>query len=630
MTNSPGENEAKVDVVVIDDSLRFALHLWRRFGEVLAVGFGDQVALRTAAEPRRSTWFGSWRDKVWQPEPLMSTSGEVAFWWIDAVPGDQLDAELDKVFAKRRAPGLVVVIDAHAEPRKGAEKDAERYEINDAIRRTLDREGIEGAHIFAVSSLAPGDLKDPAREGVDVHPRVMPKTPATLNTILWEVRRRADPKSVEDEPPPGTDSTAVPAPPPQDRHILVTGAGFEFQPERCLGSDLVAVGLPTTSQLLAELAGPFVQRGPKDKSDPPRKGFHVVLECEDGKLPGARPKHGDKSLGPRPGAGFGPGKMQNLDDWWNAVLSWAALSHDAGKPLTNREIFERERSLRAAFRGAFLVYDFGQIRHALSAVQLKWAAWLTTNYTGFVDRAIASHADAVSRARSRGGADKAKGVTKHSSVDEAAGWRIVDTSAEAAHLLREIQRFSIEKAQPLFKLHGDISHLRTMAIAGDDKEPYRAFSVIVDDLHLVYFSATSFLSSVLRREPTPVVWHVVGHGLGDAALTKLIDRVRDALPEVEMKFVIVQPTARLAEKVARVLWKSLSRTDKSTAYACAMTAERYLLHLHKDGQPSAWERFSQPLPDYKAPDTRTKSRRARTATSTKRRGSAGPAIRRRR
>lgn len=180
----------------------------------------------------------------------------------------------------------------------------------------------------------------------------------------------------------------------------------------------------------------------------------------------------------------------------------------------------REREMREAFRRVILKYDWGYMNQALLAAQMPWHSWLTTNYTRFADRAIA--------------------------LSYPAPWQIISTSIEALSLSRQIlhggNKANDRRKPPryLFKLHGDIAHLQTMATAGQDKEFFSSFSVPIDSLHQVYSAAETCLGRHIQGlRKHRVVWHIVGHGLNDLLLRQLIAEVCIHAKPGSTDFIIV-------------------------------------------------------------------------------------------
>jgi len=599
----------RVDVVVIDDVVRFALHLWCRLGGHLLVGIGDQhadgVVRDKDGRPQRQ-WFRETVDGA--PRRLLSASGEVGFWWVNA-GSDRWLQELRQTFSLvKDTSRLIFVVDVYVERHRVATTAAPHtpYTASAAIDElnalVAESECMSAIEVVPVSSLASRELR-PASSGAEqvktsgtaLSPSsagpVREKTPATLDHIGKQIRAGA------------IHASGVDAEPEVEYHVLVTGAGFELPSSDT--KDLVVFGVPPTYRLLMEMSGPFGS-GQGDS-------FHVDLhEGGAGSLPGATPKlkgrrlarWGEISGGPS----IPPDNSETLDEWWSQVLAWASLPDDRnGDAAPDRHaIHDRERGLREAFRRVFVRYDFGQIRHVLLAAKSPPEVWLTTNYTRFVDRAIASALRerpprpprAESEAADPGGAAAATGAQQRS-------WRTIDTAAAATYLQRDLgsglepERLS-QRHRLLFKLHGDITHLRTMAMAGEDKEPYSRLTMAVDDLHLVYASAKEFLSRRFRNlrdapaggtgkpqraDEFRVVWHIIGHRLDDRTLVDLLTGVAKSTPDIPMTYVIVNPDPKHALEASEKIALPKNR------YICEQTAEQYILGLRDEKGNVDWSRW---------------------------------------
>jgi hypothetical protein len=227
-------------------------------------------------------------------------------------------------------------------------------------------------------------------------------------------------------------------------------------------------------------------------------------------------------------------REEDLDAYWNEVLK---LLLEPVPTLRRKRSKSAESQLeykaREDFRHALLRHDWGQLNQALDAAHLPWAAWLSTNYTGFSDRALALYERESSRTPSNS-------QPRH--------WSIVSTSHDAVHLTRRLLHGEPPGGRTLFKLHGHIEHLLTMAIAGEDKEIYSTLSLPVDSLHEVYSVAELYLNRHLNQldaptlgTSTPIFWHVVGHRMKDALLKDLVLRVCEGTSGLEHYFLFVRP-----------------------------------------------------------------------------------------
>ncbi|MFY9820687.1 MAG: hypothetical protein WAM82_04845 [Thermoanaerobaculia bacterium] len=285
------------------------------------------------------------------------------------------------------------------------------------------------------------------------------------------------------------------------RHILVSGAGFEMR------NSAFEPGLDSTLEVMMAMPAPFARAtSGQGESEQivlqPRSGYHFPVPqiiANDHPLAIAA-------------------KEGNLDDYWDRLIKWHLeylLKQEQGfeqAPNSSREerkrsLVLREMELRDAFRRAFLRLDWGFLDQALHAAKLGWHAWLTTNYTRFADRAV----DAVDAVASKGSVK----------------WRVLSSVSEARALSRTVLGVEARTGRRLFKLHGDLAHLQTMAIAGEDKDSYSRLPFPVDKLHWIYDAATQYLQATLSeaRDFNGVAWHVVGHALWDSPLLDLMREV---------------------------------------------------------------------------------------------------------
>ena len=262
---------------------------------------------------------------------------------------------------------------------------------------------------------------------------------------------------------------------PRIQHVLITGAGFELS-----GGE--RYGLPGTAELLFQtLRAQGNEKADIDNSGPGYPIPRVHTDYNDEIQSAANPP--------------------DLDRYWNALLS----SVYAHKKNDLRHGAASETQFRENMRASMLQYDEGHQYQGIVAASLRWSVWLTTNYTKFSDRAV-NFAD-------------------NRSLD----WRVVSTTEEAHRAIADLTTEGIRDPY-LFKLHGDIQHLDTMAVAGDDKEPVSRFFVRPNS-HLMYASGFQMLRSILDTHQSAsvrsgqrkcVYWHIVGHGLRDNALRNLI------------------------------------------------------------------------------------------------------------
>jgi len=250
----------------------------------------------------------------------------------------------------------------------------------------------------------------------------------------------------------------------------------------------------------------------------------------------------------------------------------------------------KEYNMRDAFRHVILQYDWGMMNQSIFAALINWEGWLTTNYTRFADRGI-DLAGAFDRNHSK---DYQKSLAfSEVDWDKPKPWRIVGTAIEAALLRRETLHGSRDKSDRyLFKLHGDIGHLHTMAIAGHDKELTGPLSFEVDSLYEVYSAAEEYLRKMEpTKEENDITWHIVGHGLGDELLLQLITNVSSNLKFKQLRFVVVSvkepPTAQLYNHL-----KHLKNQSGLAIYGLTIKAAECLARIFNQGLPgenmAAW------------------------------------------
>lgn len=484
---------AALDVIVVDDNCRLAVHLWHYLARSPSFGIGD-IRANDGEKPR----FRSEGKAQHLPTP----DGAFRVWWVEArgegrtddseAPTDDPEAPTELVWQS----GLEDVLEAIPEPRG---KRSLHFLID--VRGPYKEHGPRRYSPQEVLAYIGQHVREPSCEKTLVSsyrrylptksshrpPGVLPvreKTPETFELIRRQGERQKSSSEPEDSVSP--------------LHLLVTGAGFELR-----GKDEVrSLGHQATGALLKralERVGLTTIRRAKKDSFP-------IPDVYQKYLPGRRDL-------------FKAAKTGDLDAYWNQLLQLeAARISDGGGAEDPLEIALDEHRLRESFRSALLEHDWGHLRQALDAVDTPFRVWLTTNYSGFADRAIqlwtAHNPDAAS---------------EHP-------WRVISTSNEAIRHLRQLLHGKdpakavdgTASTRHLFKLHGDIAHLTTMALAGHDKELYTPLSLPIDSLHMVYMTAEQHLLRLLAADSGPVLWHVVGHGLQDRLLVRLMVRVISA------------------------------------------------------------------------------------------------------
>lgn len=538
-------SEDLLQIVVIDDIRRFALYVWRYLSRCVGFGTGGIGYDEKAPCP-------FWKDG---PRPLATPAHDAEVWWIQSAGRgenaeitwkDQLDAVLARIQTARRRYFLVDV------RWPGGEAELQH------VLAILETKGVcvgndSETEVLLVSSYytAPRPFRG----------RPLPvysKSPETLELLCARLRHRHErPRN----------SAAI--------HLLVTGAGFEFKDPV---HEFLQLGTRFTATILEEvLASCGLLVGTK----PPECRY----SCPEKYLLAA--EAGDLREAAREG---------NLDAYWDELLMLeiqALRGKGEKRPDYRRRRLDkvlasrREHAMREAFRQQFLADDWGFLNPALDAVDIPGLrAWITTNYTRFADRAIdlkAAHAR-------RAGQD-----------NEQTRWRIVSTSSEAERLLQELLHFGKKPTKSddgrfLFKLHGDLAHLLTMAIAGHDKEISSPLSLPISSLHPIYTAAEQYLIHLLRDVKGSVFWHVVGHGLQDELLVQLICSVCQQTRPKRHSFIVVD---LFPAGPSGVLRQALDLGDAALR-PLLLRADQYLARLKNEGTPDSratleiWARRIQP------------------------------------
>lgn len=510
-----------IHVVVIDDVVRFALHVWRYLDQ----GLGFRI--------------GSVQDDEWvhfytqaqTPKGRTTADGKVAVWWVPAEDSweDKLK-EVRETIGHRETETLYLV---------DVKSSAGGYSAQRVVT-WLGEQGVPRHLIFVVSSYT--NERVPGFE-------LWPKSPATLQELATSARPKGD-EEAEATPDPCRvigDSRSL--------DILVTGAGFEY------GDLPLGFGLPPTRDLLCGMGLPF---GTTDGHSSTDSGPKIPLKTVNGGFP---VPCSDEFVPPESEADGTPeislyrqmldlAQEEQLDEWWDLLLETKLRSHLQRQTnleerrRAKRQARQLEVEMRMAFRNAILRHDWGHLTQSLAAARLPWCAWLTTNYTRFADRAISLTEEAKHREARLG---LSVGEREPSGgFGQAPNWRVVATAQEAQLLLRELQdraegemeRSGPEDHQtPLFKLHGDISHLQTMAIAGHDKDVFSLLSVPVDSVYQVYNAAEKYLLHAIdtSSDEQRIRFHVVGHALKDSALVQVLARVIQAGQSKNITLKLVGP-----------------------------------------------------------------------------------------
>jgi hypothetical protein len=516
------------DIIVIDDNRRFPFHLWHFLSRYTGFGIGD-IGDDPDHVADGTTAHCFWNDKV-EPQPLELPSWAARIWWVDASEGEwlkRLGKVLDEARMTKLSPRLFVIDVRGGEPNPDVNYSPQIVldTLGDALSTTVTEK-----QLVLVSSYVTAPQKLVIK-GSTIRFQVATKTSRTF----WDIMRRLQPvTTVPDGRSEGAESL----------HVLVTGAGVEFADKTFGGSCLL--GMPPTPDLLTEALE-------EAKLNPTR-----AAGC-------AFPVPGSYVLASHPDI-HEAAKNGRLDHYWNLLL--AEEFKTSSLRADRLEGCEEEARLRDCFRGRLLHYDWGHLPQSVEAARLNWSAWLTTNYTRFADRAIQE--------------------TPRSQKF----WEVIATSNEAKRLRRYLLHTSGRRnrwrdCRYVFKLHGDIAHLTTMAIAGHDKDFSTPLSYPVDSLHEIYLVSYLYLAEAIKRhfalhqKRAKVVWHIVGHGLDDPLLVDLIARASELRPDQHMYLLIGPPakTKRGCRSTFRRLADSLAPKNKNSIGEIHLTAAAYLARV---------------------------------------------------
>jgi hypothetical protein len=506
-----------LEIVILDDMSRFAGHVWQYLSRSIEFGIGRMAddGKGDQSEERQLTFK--------ELKPLSTPSGEARIRWINAGSRSWRRNLLDTLRELSNRP-VCYFIDVRGPISAGRT----RYDWREAVRIVRGKTQA-GAEILLVSSYLTGTRLLESQEEKEEFV-IQPKTWRTLEKIAQSMR--VPPKRIE------------------GLHILVSGAGFELAEDLGGGHGL---GMPPTYEILKK---GWIGCGYGDKFD--EIGYPIPQRLVKDWL--------DSDLSALRKAAMIP----DLDAYWNEalklVLESARRKSKKTEPRDQKiAASEEEYRVREAFRQAFLNYDWGYLSQSLDAAALGWMSWISTNYTGFADRALALE-------------------ERYNRSDNP--WSIVSTSNEAIQLIRNI--LHERKQEPvLFKLHGHVEHLLTMAVAGQDKELYSTLSLPVDSLHQVYTAAELYLKRRLGvmgypSKGSPVVWHIVGHGLKDALLVDVMKRVCRDSANYDYKFLFVRPGVPKNGDPDRRLFDNLG-LPADNFIGISLRANQYLARLRRLG-----------------------------------------------
>lgn len=563
----------QVQVVVIDDSVRFAFHVWRYLSRNIGIGSEDESIAKNF-----------WTDSR-TPKPMETADGEAAVWWVNG--NSEWNNSLRLVLDSMASGPRLFLVDMRGKPPRSRKEETTTRLQDDTIRRLgkavlswlMGAPATSGDSVMMVSSYETGTVSPDLGPLKSKPVRIEPKSPDTLAKLKLKVKELLDSDTAASAKGNGASTNGEPR---KLIHILVTGAGFE------VSHDAVGTfGLPPTPVLLENMEIPFRHIDARDYDIDGETGVPQRVEAACSELaPGEcgilkrTLKQNDENELPRFVMRGEAGQIvvgaasKNLDLWWNSLIEMKlqATASSFEPRLRSREKMAastREREMREAFRRVILKYDWGYMNQSLLAAKMRWHSWLTTNYTRFADRAIA--------------------------LSYPEPWQIISTSIEALSLSRQILHEGNEpdgspnSPRYLFKLHGDIAHLQTMATAGQDKEFFSSLSVPVDSLHQVYSAAETCLGRYIQRlREYRVVWHIVGHGLNDRLLLQLIAEVCVQARPRSTDFIIV--SSRNPRDTRETLREFLGEGDnrhlrafRSRVREHRATAEQYMARIEATG-----------------------------------------------
>jgi hypothetical protein len=545
-------------LLVIDDRDYFALRVWRYISRSIGIDL-DQGAGPASREGDSGGEF------LVEGKPYVSSDGEICFRWVRAT-GECRERCTEFFKTIPHDLGVYLLVDVKGEKDSGYNPG----EICSALsqRKNLDLKIVSSYPSVEPIAGRPVDRKS-LRTLQALRLRLYPKTPI----------RPVDATPAETE---NNSGRFIP-------HVLITGAGFE------MADGNGGFGLPATTKVLETMGFPFrlAQRARRRSAAREAGGGSWDTDEWIRMTPYSYKKDGEdqktfpilRDWGTRLEADLQDhAARENLDLYWDAIFG-ECLRRSLGeqmKPAAARDhqksiALQSERRMREAFRKSLLEHDWGYMNQSLVAARLKWHAWLTTNYTKFADRAI----DLVG--------DRPLGE------DRDAPWRIISTAAEANISIREdlgsVTNDEGDDETPdwrhLFKLHGDIAHLHTMAIAGHDKDIINPLCFPVDSLYQIFTAADQFLRNSLWNKARHVVWHIVGHGMQDFRLFKLIQSVCSRSGEgMKHVFIIVNPKPEEPLKVLEDLSADgplKVKRENFSVLTCKLYASEYMARIEHHG-----------------------------------------------
>lgn len=473
-------------VLVIDDSERFAVHVWRCISGY--PGFGHEGIFRSGDES----------DADQHLFYACVDDGCTVVWWIRAGSTDEVQKAFVEFINKTQGETVeLILLDRVGRTGK------KPYSWHDVHKYMTKYVSSQNVHV--VSAYRTG-MEDPEGKGESL--MTTPKLQSKLVMLLKKYTDAPFLEGIEERCSGGGRG---------DLHVLVTGAGFE------IGSTRDGLGQPSTWFALESMWKRLSSEGLIRE---PIKYF------EDGWPLVEFGVEGEEKFEVY-------AKSGDLDEYFSWIFHTLRKRIDVQSPTELAQARNLELNIRRSFRSALLQNDWGQLYQCGIAARLPWLAWISTNYTGFADRAIEAlpPREGIRRWEIIGGAEEAR--------------RLYDQMLDEIYNRPEGRE---ESAVPrlLFKVHGDIGDVRTMALAKDDKRADSFLLAPVQSLYSLYGAAQQFLMTMLaigesgesvdaRRRR--VVFHIVGHNLFDRNLLGLLVQTNRYLRARGSKawFVIVNP-----------------------------------------------------------------------------------------
>lgn len=535
--------KAQCQVLIVDDSARFAWHAYQFLGMQLGLRIGS-YSRKHLQPPLKDTPHSNG-----EARPLVSDDGMFATWWVNADQPNwstDLRAKVDE-FAKNKIPWVAVLdvwvpVGRRNEGQAGqSEPGYNASEALDVIVQACSPRDVAQLfddHVRIVSSYRGGHIGYPLGKPAEYLP-----IRAKSLEVLRSIRRRHLDTVVTKRLNRISRATNQRD---DELSVLVTGAGFEVEPtgvdEAGQGKRVAQSGIRPADELALAAVKGLLNEGAGDANVSPS-----LSRLE-------------RQLGLN--AAGGPEKfrteVQNigLDRAVDKVLALLKAKPDTfyedTQPEDKASNYRVEYAFRRSLRDAIENDDFGHLPQTVQAVRVDWDCWLTTNYTKFCDRALALSREARragtgndARSRQAGG----RGKTRPNNQAPENHWKIISTPHEANDYLGRV-RFSSRNVTDnntsderyLFKLHGDIAHIHTMALAGADKEQQSPHAFRVDSISRLYVAAIHYLHDLFATEDGAIYWHIVGHAMNDPLLTNLIaEATLDAItfrPERRICFVL--------------------------------------------------------------------------------------------